>query len=459
MKYWGFISNSPTHPDEKNMKKNLLFSLLVLSLIIISSVPVFAQSGLSIRDVHGRLTERRTFEPTNIAVEEAKYTGVDIISSSDSILLRNCTVILQNDLDFSPYFKVIPVDTFFMRHMELKWMTPLSWKRLGVSYVVNLEVEFPRDKIRVQYRLVSTSDEREIEHERFEANRKAYRDLIHEVANSIVNFLTGDKGIYRTKIVYCKKVGEASELYMSDYDGYNERQLTDNGSINLLPAFSPDGKYIYFTSYMDGDPKIYMLTLDNNQVDLISGRPGLNTAPAVSPDGNTIACVLTKDGNSEIYLLDRKGNIKKRLTYSRSIETSPTWSPDGKMIAFTSDRAGSPQIYIMDSEGLNVRRLTYQGGYNDSPCWSPGGETIIFASMSGGFNIASIKVNGADFRILADLGNNENPHFSPDGNHIVFSSARLGKKEIYAMDLFGNNMQRITKGEDCSNPAWSPFRE
>ena len=450
--------SSPTHPDEKNMKKNLLFSLFVLLLIIINSVPVSAQGGLKVGDIHVILPKRSTYEPTNIAVEDAKYTGVEIITDKDSILLRNCTVILQNDLDFSPYFEVIPVDTFFMRHMELKWMTPLSWKRLGVSYVINLEVEFPRDKIRVRYRMVSTNDGREIEHERFEAGRNAYRDLVHEVANSIVNFLTGDKGIYRTKIVYCKKFGEARELFISDYDGYNERRLTNNGSINLLPNFSPDGQYIYFTSYLDGDPKIYMLNLETNKVDLISGNPGLNSSAAVSPDGKSIACVLTKDGNSEIYLLDRKGKIKKRLTYSQAIETSPTWSPDGRMIAFTSDRAGSPQIYIMDAEGLNVRRLTYQGGYNDSPCWSPQGDRIIFASINDGFSIASIRVDGSDFRILAELGNNENPHFSPDGNHIVFSSVRLGKKEIYAMDLFGNNMRKITNGEDCSNPAWSPFR-
>ncbi len=439
------------------MKKYLNRSLMVLLLIAGIGGQVSAQSGLNIRDVRVILPERKTFEPTNIAVEDAKYTGIEFLTAKDSLLMRNCTVILQNDLDFSPYFEVTPVDTFFMHHMELKWMTHLSWKRLGVSYVVNLEVEFPRDKIRLQYRLVSTSDGREIEHEKFESRRSNYRVLVHEVANDIVNFLTGDKGIYRTKIVYCKKVDDASELFISDYDGHNERQLTNNGSINLLPAFSPNGQYIYFTSYMDGDPRIYMLNLESNEVDRISGYPGLNSSPVVSPDGKTIACVLSKDGNSEIYLLNRNGKIKKRLTYNWSIETSPTWSPNGKEIAFTSDRTGSPQIYIMDAEGLNIRRLTYQGSYNDSPCWSPKGDRIVFVSRNGNFQIASVRVDGSDFQVLAELGSNENPHFSPDGNHVVFSSFRLGKKEIYAMDLFGNNKQKLTKGENCSNPAWSPF--
>jgi len=443
------------------MKIFIKITLFALLIVTGCGLNLSAQSGITIRDIHGRLSEKTTFEPTNIAVEEAKYGGVELITGKDSLLMRNCTVILQNDLDFSPYFEITPVDTFFMRHMELKWMTPLSWKRLGVSYVIKLEVEFPRDKIKLRYRLISTESGREINHEKFQTKRRDYRALVHEVANDIIKTLRGDKGIYRTKIIYTKKIGEGegSEIFIADYDGHNERQLTNNKSINLLPAFTPDGRYIYFTSYMDGDPKIYMLNLETNSVDLIAEYPGLNTAPAVSPDGKTIACVLSKDGNSEIYLLNRQGKIKKRLTYNWSIETSPTWSPNGKEIAFTSDRSGSPQIYIMDAEGLNIRRLTYQGSYNDSPCWSSNGDRIVFVNRNGNFRIASIGVDGAGFQVLSEIGSNENPHFSPDGNHIVFSSVRLGKKEIYAMDLFGNNKQRITKGENCSNPAWSPYRK
>jgi TolB protein len=445
------------------MIKFIRTTLFALLIVTGCGLNLSAQSGITIRDIHGRLSERTTFEPTHIAVEEAKYGGVEFITGKDSLLMRNCTVIMQNDLDFSPYFEIIPVDTFFMRHMELKWMTPLGWKRLGVSYVIKLEVEFPRDKIKLRYRLISTESGREINHERFQTKRRDYRALVHEVADDIIKTLRGDKGIYRTKILYTKNIAEdeggGSEMFIADYDGHNERQLTNNKSINLLPAFTPNGQYVYFTSYMDGDPKIYMLNLETNSVDLIAEYPGLNTAPAVSPDGKTIACVLSKDGNSEIYLLNRQGKIKKRLTYNWSIETSPTWSPNGKEIAFTSDRSGSPQIYIMDAEGLNVRRLTYQGSYNDSPCWSPDGDRIVFVSLKGNFRIASIGIDGTDFQVLAEMGSNENPCFSPDGNHVVFSSVRLGKKEIYAMDLFGNNKQRITKGENCSNPAWSPHRK
>ncbi len=435
-----------------------IIALLTLLVIWAASISSQAQSGLSIRDVYGQLQEKRTFEPTSIAIEDAHYVGVDIIERTDSILMRNCTVILKNDLDFSPYFEIARNVELFMKSMELDWMTMRSWKTLGASYLIKLEIEFPRDRISVRYKLYSTIDGREIRKERFETKKNDYRALVHEIANDIIKALMGEEGIYRTKIVYSRKNDKGSELFISDFDGYNERQLTNNGSINILPEFSPDGKYVYFTSYLDDDPKIYMLTLETNEVDIFAGFPGLNTAPTVSPDGKQIACVLSKDGNSEIYLLDRKGNIKKRLTYNNSIETAPTWSPDGNNIAFTSDRSGSPQIYIMDAEGSNVRRLTYIGGYNDSPCWSPKGDRIIFVSRDDVFKICSIDVLGGNLGILAELGNNENPSFSPDGNHVVFSSSRLGDMEIYAMDLFGGGLQRITQGGGCFNPAWSPRR-
>jgi len=431
--------------------------ILILCFLLMIAVSVFGQSGLSIRDVSGRLQEKRTFEPTKIAIEESRYVGIEYITATDSVIMRNCGVILQNDLDFSPYFENVPLDTFFMRHMELDRMTLLGWKRLATQYVIRLEIEFPRNNIRVRYRLYSTESEREIRKERFETAKADYRALVHEMANDIIKALLGDEGIYRTKIVYSKDVNDAKELFIADFDGHNERPLTNNGSINILPTFSPDGQYVYFTSYMEDEPHIYMLNLKTNSVDLISSQTGLNTAPAVSPDGKTIACVLTKDGNSEIYLLDRKGKIKKRLTYYWSIETAPTWAPDGKEIAFTSDRTGSPQIYIMDREGLNIRRISYQGSYSDSPCWSPRGDRIIYTSRSGRFRVVSVDVTGKDFRVLTDLGDNENPEFSPDGNHIVFTSTRLGKKEVYSMDIFGRNQRKISNGGGYSNPAWSPY--
>ncbi len=439
--------------------KKIKITLFAFSLLSLFNTVLLAQSRGTVPDYSGTLDTRSSFEPTKISVEEVNYIGANYITGADSVIMRNCAAILRNDLDFSPYFEVVLPDTFFMQHMEMPEMTLQGWKWLGSAYVVRLEAEFPRENLRLRYRLMSAVDGKEIKKEKFEGNKSDYRALVHQIANDIVKLLTGDDGIYRCKIAYIRQAGGSKELYLADYDGFEERRLTNNKAINISPAFTPDGEYLYFSSFLDENPKIYMLTLKNNNIDLIAGYHGINAAPAVSPDGKNIAAVLSKDGNSEIYRLDRKGKIIKRLTDSWAIESSPTWSPDGREIAFTSDRTGSPQIYVMDADGLNVRRLTYEGKYNDSPCWSPRGDRIIYVGRDKVFKVCSVDINGGDFRILAEAGDNENPHFSPDGNHVVFASNRTGQWDLYMMDLFGRNQHRLTTKGGYSNPIWAPLEK
>jgi len=434
------------------MRNRLFLQITILLAGLVSDL-----NAQNIGDYHGALNQKSDFEPTKISVEDTRYIGIEYITAADSVMMTNCSIILRNDLDFSPFFEIVLYDEFLLKHLEIEAMTISAWKWLGTKYLIKLEAEIPRDNIKLRYRLYDVDTRKEINKGAFESRKADYRTAAHEMANDILKFLTGDRGIYRTKIAFVKKIDEAKELFIADYDGQNEHQLTNNKSINISPSFSPDGQYIYFTSYVNGDPNIHKIRLIDNSVELVAKYPGINVAPAISPDGRTIACVLSKDGNSEIYLLSIDGRIIRRLTNSRSIESSPSWSPDGEEIAFSSDRTGSPQIYIMDKEGLNVRRLTFVGKYNDSPCWSPKGDKITFVSREGFFNICTIDITGKNLKVLATYGNNENPRFSPDGNHIIFSSSRLGPTEIYMMDLFGNNQRRLTVRGGMSNPAWAPF--
>jgi len=435
------------------MKKILLVSI-ILSIVLASSL-----QGQQVRDYVGILDAKRTFEPTRVSVEDTRYIGISYISEADSIIMQNCAIILRKDLDFSPYFQIVLLDSFFMRHMELTEMSILGWKRLGTKYLVKLDAEFPGDNMRLRYRLIDVDNSMETFRGKFEAGKSDYRALTHTVANDIIKNLTGDEGIYRTKIVYSKELDKAKEIFMADFDGYNERQITRNGYLNLSPAFGPDGNNIFFTSYKDGWPKLYVHNLANGSTEIVSEHKGINSAAAVSPDGKTIACVLSKDGNSEIYLLERSGKIKRRLTNSWAIETAPAWSPDGGSIAFTSDRTGVPQVYIMRNDGTNVRRLTFIGNYNDSPSWSPRGDRIAFVSRDRGFIVCSVDTLGNDFKILAHLGNNENPRYAADGNHIIFTSDRLGRKELYTMDLFGQNQRRVTNTGGYASPDWGPIKK
>ncbi len=406
-------------------------------------------------------TIRGTFEATPIGVDDMDYIGLQYISHEDSMLMQDITGVVRRDLDFYADFRLVLIDSFYLKTYEIMELDLMGWLRLGATRLVRLEAEFPGPNMHVYWKLFDTNTKQQFAKGDLEYNRTMWRDLAHEIANEIVKTLTGDAGIFRTKIVYARSNSKGKELYMSDYDGANEEQLTKNGSINISPTFHPAKEEVYFTSYLDGEPHLYKVNIQTKQVTKIASFPGIVAAPAVAPDGNRLACVLTKDGNSELYILDLKGKVIKRLTNTPAIESAPTWSPDGRWLAFTSDRTGTPQIYLCDQEGQSVKRLTFEGKYNDSPKWSERGDRVTFVSRTqfGRFDLASIDTSGQGYRVMTEFGQNENPSFSPDGKHLIFSSTRLGKPDIYMADATGRNQRRITTSGNCTNPAWGPIRQ
>ncbi|MBD3404125.1 Tol-Pal system beta propeller repeat protein TolB [candidate division GN15 bacterium] len=440
-------------PTDKGL--SMRTALLVLLTVLFVSGSLAAQDNIRTIPFD---TISGGFRAIPIAVDQMT-AAAGAVTPDDSALMRAVTGVIQYDLDFYADFELIPVDSFFVQTYELTELNVMSWGRLGADYVVFLECQFPGPNMLVNWRLVDTRSRREISDGRFDYHRQFWRLLAHDIANQIVQVMTGDPGIFRTKIVYVKKIGQAKELFLADFDGANERQLTDNGSLNVSPAFAPDLEHIYFTSYMDGPPQLYRVDVISGVIEQVAEYPGSITAPSVSPDGKKIACVLSKDGNHEIYVLDLQGRIIKRVTRHPAIESSPTWSPDGRYIAYSSDRTGSPQIYVSDADGIDTRRLTFVGGYNDSPVWSRRGDRITFVSRTprGRFDLASIDTSGYDYRVMTQLGTNENPHFSPDGKHIVFSSTRLSSGDIFTMDVSGRNQRRLTREGNISNPAWGPI--
>ena len=94
------------------MKKFYLAIGLICLLGLATSV------SSQVRDYSGVLNPISDFEPTKIAVEDARYIGIDYITAADTVLMNNCGVILRRDLDFSPYFEIVLFDEFFMKHLE-----------------------------------------------------------------------------------------------------------------------------------------------------------------------------------------------------------------------------------------------------------------------------------------------------------------------------------------------------
>jgi TolB protein len=296
---------------------------------------------------------------------------------------------------------------------------------------------------------------------RYLGSSTVVRLMAHRFADELVFRYTGEPGIARTKIAYVSELGAARELFVMDYDGYEPKQITADGFLNLMPRWSPDRRFLVFTAYRNRN------TQDIDMIELATGKrwtmvslAGLNITPAFSPDGNFLAFATSQDGNSEVYKLDTRSKALQRLTVNAGGDLSPSWSTTGRELVFTSDRGGAPQLYLMSADGSNVRRLTFEGDYNAAPAWSPRGNWIAYVcrTQKKEYKLCLISPDGQKrVQLTNGPGVDDSPSWSPDGRHLVFSSTADGKSQIYMINVDGKDLERLTfVGTHNSAPAWSP---
>ena len=369
--------------------------------------------------------------------------------------------ILSNDLVLSGYFDPIDKEAFLGKggaysnrdNIQFK-----DWSVIGADLLLVAKVTPIGGNLELEARLYDVFRGRELMGRRLVGKTETVRRLIHRLANEIIYRLTGQEGVFLTRLAFIGTGSGHKEIYVSDFDGYNVKKLTSDKNIALFPRWSPKDDKIAFNSFKDGSgAHLYVKNLLSNRVEKVSSRKGLNTGASWSPDGKHIALTLSLGNNPDIYTIDLKGRIVKRFVTHWGIDVSPSFSPDGQKIAFVSNRSGSPQIYVKDLKNGREERLTFEGKYNTSPSWSALNR-IAFAAMDDGrFDIYTMNPEGGQLRRLTeDQGKNEEPCWSPDGRYIIFSSNRDGKYRLYMMNAFGQNQRKITnmKGEQMS-PSWS----
>ena len=396
--------------------------------------------------------EGEGFTPIRIAVPEAETPA----GHADKV--REIVETVRADLTFSGYFEVVDPALYRLvpapkggdeKHAE--------WLAIGAGAVVRVRVPVQDDRVDLEARLHDNASRTLLFARRYGGTTDSIRRVAHLLADDIVRHYTGRPGVALSRIAFVSQYKGSKEIYLMDYDGHRVRRLTSSGTINLAPAWSPDGNELAFMSWRGRQPGVYVMSSEGKLGPLKTAGGELTSAPDWSPDGRKLAYTSDVEGNTEIYVLDRNGQRNRRLTHNAAIDTSPAFSPNGREIAFTSDRSGTPQIYVMDAEGLNVRRLSWDANYNDSPAWAPKGDRLAYASrLDGRFHIVVLDIaSGKVTRLTSGAHNNENPRWSPDGRHLVFASNREGGYQIYTMRSDGRDVRRLTRGADGFTPDWS----
>ena len=348
-------------------------------------------------------------------------------------------------------------------------------RKLSVQVMVSGTYEVSGSQVEISVRLTDVGTRRTILEKGYAAFDLTLRRIVHLMADDIVFQLTGDRGIAQTRVVFISQRSGAPELYISDYDGFNVRQLTRDGARKYSPNWSPDGTRIAYTSYRDGPHELYLLDLQSGETSKVSFNGRTVLSPRWSPDGRHLILGLVTEGMSRLFISSLDGSRLIPLATGYGINVSPSWSPRGDQVVYMSDRLTQKHLYVINIDGSDDHRITFEGGYNGSPAWSPRGDRIAFvggdlaAGRRGGsrrvFNIYTCDVNGRNLVKLTGVrgpeGDNVNPTWSPDGLHILFGSDRARRDEyrIYRMYWNGDDVHPVITEGNNRQPSWGPRPE
>ncbi len=452
-----------------------------LRLIAILATPIWLvaiaspQQPPAVESPQGPQQPDRTIRPS---VSTTRLAVADFVARTSATAATETAIdvfnrVLWDDLEFSGFFRMPSKSFYPLRPVRNPTdVTFESWQvpTLDVDYLIFGNLQVDASSVVVEAFLYDVKTRSQILGKRFTIpDATTIRRLAHAFADEVVFRLSAgaSRGVAQSLVAFSSRRGQSKELFLVDYDGFNQRTVTANGGLNKFPSFSSDNGRVAFVTNLPGSSRWELWVQDlggTGERSVVQVPTSYVSSPAFSPDGSRIAFSARgrNKSSADIHVATLSSVAPSNLTNHPNIDTSPSWSPTGRQIAFVSDRSGTPQVWVMDSDGSNLRRLVTEGGHCDSPDWSPDGKWIAYswqAPRQWKHDIFVLEVaTGRINQLTTGLGSKENPHWSPDSRHIVFQSTRTGSKQIFIMNAEGDNQRQITAYGENENPAWSGYR-
>ncbi len=386
------------------------------------------------------------------------------------------STIISQDLTNSGRFQLTDSSQFPAQPTDASQVNFSDWQKLKTNYLVLGQVHQEGSRLRVSFQLLNVYYQAKqsannaapawqsaiLASKSFYTTPENSRAVAHLISDQIYQALTGNRGIFSTRLAYVLVNGPLNNrsytLEVSDYDGFNPRVLLRSSQPVMSPSWSPNGRELAYVSFEGNKPSIYVQNVATGGRRVISNYPGINGAPAFSPDGRQVALVLTQTGYPKIYLMNLASGSLKQVTDGNSIDTEPSFSPNGNTLLFTSNRGGGPQIYQLDLSSQQVQRVTFSGNYNTTASYLPNGQGfVVLHGDSGNFAIA-YQDNSGRLKMLTSPDNLQSPSISPNSEMVVYT-IQNGAQSMLAITGIDTSVKLILPSQNGSvrEPAWSPF--
>jgi TolB protein len=426
------------------------FGVLLATVLMLAIAPARAEERfLDIRP-------GGQFKPVTIAV--TPFTGPEADAAK-------ITSIINNNFKRSVFLSPTDPSSFPEKTVNPEAPQLAAWQASGAQFVVTGRTAREGDgRLRTEFRLWDVATGQQVAGQQYMTDASNSRRVGHIVSDAIFTRITGEKGVFDSRVVFVDESGPADNrrkrLAIMDQDGGNVKYLTRGNELVVTPRFSPNSQEVTYMAFGEGDPKVFLLNIENGQREVVGNFPGMTFSPRFSPDGDKIVMSLSEGSSTNLYTMNIGSRSTTRLTNTAAIDTSPSYSPDGSQIVFESDRGGTQQIYVMSASGGEARRISFGEGRYSTPAWSPRGDLIAFTRAKGSsFGIGVMKPDGSGERILTEGFHNEGPTWAPNGLYLMFFRDPGGSSgpKIFMTDVFGRAEFPVATGSFASDPSWGPL--